>query len=301
MVNRLREHEPKRARRRRVVLKTVAVLPTLLTLGNVLCGFAAVFVASRPETVQLPFHWTSLGVASLFIFLGMLFDGLDGRVARLTRSTSELGEQLDSMADMVTFGVSPAFLTMQLVGVQMPFLSLAEGTDRWFDRFAIVVAGIYVACAALRLARFNIEKEAESEAWEDRYGKDFKGLPSPGAAGTVASLVLLHQNLLVREPANPWIEDGTALGMLLIILLASFAMVSRLRYVHVMERYVQGQAAFSTLVKVVVLGLLMVIYWQGAVAGAFCAYAVSAPIARIWRLGWRGLRQVTDDEDDDNA
>src|SRR5690606_12393377 len=115
-----------------------------------------------------------------FIFLGMLLDGLDGRVARMTRSTSELGEQLDSMADMVTFGVAPAFLAVQLVGVVSP-LSLAEDM---FDRFAMVVAFIYVACAALRLARFNIETKSDNVV--DHLS--FSGLPSPGAAGTVASM-----------------------------------------------------------------------------------------------------------------
>ena len=81
----------------------------------------------------------------------MVLDGLDGRIARLTRSTSELGEQLDSMADMVTFGVAPAFLAIQLIGVATPFISVRS--DQLFDRFVVVVACIYVACAALRLER----------------------------------------------------------------------------------------------------------------------------------------------------
>ena len=87
---------------------TIAVLPTLLTIGNLLCGFAAIFFASRLEDLRLPFGWTPLAWAAAVIFLGMVFDGLDGRIARLTRNTTDLGEQLDSMADMVTFGVAPA-------------------------------------------------------------------------------------------------------------------------------------------------------------------------------------------------
>ena len=117
--------------------------------------------------------------AALWIFLGLILDGLDGRIARMTRSESELGEQLDSMADMVTFGVAPAFICVQLAGIGTPFFGMS---DTLYDRLGLVIAGIYVACAGLRLARFNIDPGDDDH-------RSFKGLPSPGAGGTVASLV----------------------------------------------------------------------------------------------------------------
>lgn len=79
----------------------------MLTLGNVLCGFVAIFWASLPADADFPFNWTPLTFAAMAIFAGMVFDGFDGRVARLTNSTSAFGAQLDSMADMVTFGLAP--------------------------------------------------------------------------------------------------------------------------------------------------------------------------------------------------
>ncbi|NJL31439.1 MAG: hypothetical protein HC898_07300 [Phycisphaerales bacterium] len=177
---------------RRRIRKSAVILPTLFTLGNALSGFMAVFFASRPATAELPWGWTPITFASLCIFIGMVFDALDGRIARLTRQTSDLGEQLDSMADMVTFGVAPAFIAVQLVlGGDTPYFA-SNQADTFFGRIALVVACIYVSCTALRLARFNIE--SRSPQLEDHLS--FKGLPSPGAAGTVASMILLHQHFL---------------------------------------------------------------------------------------------------------
>jgi CDP-diacylglycerol--serine O-phosphatidyltransferase len=266
---------------RKVARGTIAVLPTLFTLANVLCGFASIFVASQRWNITegaLPFGWTGFTVAAVFIFLGMLMDGLDGRVARLTRSSSELGEQLDSMADMVTFGVAPAFLAVQLAGVEAPFVADAAG-EKYFNRIGMVVACIYVVCAALRLARFNIE--TAENAYPEH--KDFRGLPSPGAAGTVASLVLLHQHFFAHYPDEHWTMDVSAIAMPAVAALAGMAMVSTFRYVHLMNRYVRGRAPFETVAKAVVLGLLMLIHLQGAIAAAFVGYALSAPTTWVYQ------------------
>ncbi len=255
----------------------------MFTLGNLLCGFGSVFFASRDPQADVPLGWTPLTFSAVLIFLGMVLDALDGRIARLTKNTSSLGEQLDSMADMVTFGVAPAFLAVQLIGVQTPFISM-QG-DRLFDRIVVIIACIYVACAALRLARFNIELKKPQESDH----RSFLGLPTPGAAGTVASLVLLHQHVQIDRPGDPmhWTVRLAAIAMVAIMLLAAFAMVSRLRYVHVANRYVQGHARFGTLAKIVVLGLLFFIHPQGVLATGFGLYALSAPTT--WAM--RRLRQ----------
>lgn len=269
------------SRRRRVARRTVAVVPTLFTLGNLLCGFISIFIASRTIGAgDLPLDWTPLTFAAVFIFAGMVFDGIDGRIARLTRSSSELGEQLDSMADMVTFGVAPAFLAVQLVGVGVPFISEVAGSDRLFDRLAIVVGGIYVVCAALRLARFNMELEGEPTASAHA---SFKGLPSPGAAGTVASLILLHQHLLAHRPEHQWLIDAAAVAMVAVMLLVALAMVSSFRYIHVINRYVRGRAPIGTLAKAIMVALLLVVYPQFALAGALVVYALSAPSIAVYR------------------
>lgn len=272
-----RAGKPRRRRRARLAGKTIAVLPTMFTLGNLLCGFMAVFVASRPVDTPMMFvDWTPLTCAALFIFLGQIFDALDGRVARLTRSTSDLGEQLDSMADMVSFGVAPAFILVQLIGVQAPFFS--DAGDSVYDRLGLVIAGIYVACAGLRLARFNIEQEDDSV----KSHLYFDGLPSPGAAGAVAGLALLHQHVWAHQP------DATggniaAYVMLVATLLCALSMVSRYRYVHVMNKYVRGRAPFLSVAVAVMVLLLLLVWPQPAIAGGFVAYALSGPAAALLR------------------
>ncbi len=278
------------------MLRTIAIMPTLMTLGNALCGFAAIFIASRytiwfaghhenigvaladigRNVPELPLGLTPLTAACIFIFLAMLLDGLDGQVARMTRSTSDLGEQLDSMADMVSFGVAPAFVALMLVGIETPFGG-GRG-DTYFDRLGLVAAMIYVACAAMRLARFNVELGSEEQPNHNA----FKGLPTPGAAGTVVSLILLHQNFIADDrPA--WVVNVASLGMIVVLLLTASAMVSRLHYIHVLNRYIRGRAPFATVVKAVILGLFLVIEFQATLAAALIAYALSAPLIAVWR------------------
>lgn len=283
---------------------TIAVLPAMFTLGNLLFGVAAIFLASSDPGRSLPLQWTPLTYAAIFIFAGMAMDALDGRVARLTRNTSDMGAQLDSMADMVTFGVAPAFLAVKLMAVEMPFLSEnahgAWGTAViYFDRFAVIAAGIYVACAALRLARFNIE--TQSGGVDDHLF--FKGLPSPGAAGTVASLVLVHQHYLAgyetaaavdSATGRPWTTLASAIVMVIIMLLVALAMVSRLKYVHVANRYLRGKVAFGTIVQVVICILILpVIGFQQAMALMFCVYALSAPVLWLLRMSRRRAAATT--------
>ena len=274
------------SRRARMARRGIAVLPTLFTLGNLLCGFAAIFLATRPTTppIPLPFDWSPLTFATLCVFAGMLFDGVDGRVARITRSMSDLGEQLDSMADMVTFGVAPAIMAVQLVDVGLPFVAEVVEKDSYFGRIALIVAFIYVSCAALRLARFNIER---GDATPDH--TRFKGLPTPGAGGTVVSLVLVHQHFLRQNPAEHWTIAVAAGVMVIVMLLVAVSMVSNYRYVHVMNRYVSGRVPFKTMVLVVIVGPLMVIHPQLTLAAGFVLYALSAPV--IAASHWFKLRR----------
>lgn len=279
----------------RMARRGIAVLPTMFTLANLLCGFGSIFFASRltpPAGDPLPFGWSPLTMAAAFVFLGLAMDGLDGRVAKLTDSVSDLGAQLDSMADMVTFGVAPAFMVVQLIGVRAPFVSeLQPGGNILFDRLAIVVACIYIACVALRLARFNLETSHPGELAHSL----FKGLPSPGAAGTVASLILLHQDFLADYPADDLRIRAAAVAMVLISLLAAIAMVSRFRYVHLMNRYVRGRAPFGTVTKAVIIGLLLVVWLQGTLAAAFVIYALSAPGIWLYRRAIRAKHAPVSD------
>lgn len=282
---RLRRQRKKRRRR----AKAVAVLPSLFTLGNLIAGFAAIHFAAKPAAEFGPFKLSTLTVAGLLIFIGMFFDAVDGTVARLTRTTSDMGAQLDSLADIVTFGVAPAYMTLQLVSkyylASENYYIISPMSDDVFGRVIWAIAAIYVACAALRLARFNVE--IGSALAEDHLM--FRGLPSPGAAGCLASLILLHQQVI--EPATyPWAARVTGLGMAFILLLCALAMVSRLPYAHVINMYVRGHRKFNYVVRLVIILAFAISLPTYALAITFTAYALSAPTRALMRAWSRQRR-----------
>jgi CDP-diacylglycerol--serine O-phosphatidyltransferase len=168
------------------------VLPTLFTVGNLFCGYLSIWSSIR-GTFDLS--------AYLIIAAGIL-DALDGRIARMTHSTSAFGEQYDSMADLVSFGVAPAVLAYSW--------GLAD-----FHRLGWMVSFLFVVCGSMRLARFNIQ----AHVVDKRY---FVGLPIPAAAGTVAVVVLATPERLV---SRVWMA-----GLLGLTIVLSYLMISTIRY-----------------------------------------------------------------------
>ncbi len=268
-------------------LPGIAVVPTLLTLGNLICGFAAIHYASKPVGASTFLGWSTLTIAGALVLAGMLFDSLDGFAARLTRGASEFGAQLDSMADMVTFGVAPAFMMLRLVsyyygGPEHYTGILGPDADNAYGKIIWGVAAFYICCTALRLARFN----AETPSVEEHDHRYFRGLPSPGAGGAVASLTLLHQHLTVvrfHEAPPDGFERTSALLLPLVTLLVSAAMISRVRYWHLVNRYLRGRQPFAA-VAWALLPLAFAIWWfQVAIAVCFSLYAISGPVASLGR------------------
>ncbi|MFG0329996.1 MAG: CDP-alcohol phosphatidyltransferase family protein [Phycisphaerales bacterium] len=274
----------RRRRRRRRRVKAIAVLPSLFTLGNLIAGFAAIHFASKSIDLDIGVRgWSSLEVAGALVFIGMFFDAIDGAVARITRTTSDMGAALDSLSDIVTFGVAPAYMTLQLVSKYYLTGEEAQSIinpidDDAFARIFWLIAAIYVACAALRLARFQVET-ASHDVLDHMF---FRGLPSPGAAGALASLILLHQHYL-GETDYPWAARVTALGMSFILLLCAIGMVSRLPYVHVTNRYIRGDANFGYIVRITIIALSAVFFTTEILAIAFTLYALSAPTRSLMR------------------
>jgi len=179
-------------------IRTISVFPTLLTLGNLVCGFFAIVVAARVEKPVAPppdvenarillDAWNVM-ISGWLIFLAMVFDALDGYVARLARTSSDFGAQLDSLCDLVTFGVAPGFLLVKMC----PRFAYFHSEAVW------VIAAAFAACAALRLARFNVETGDEDEH------AHFTGLPSPAAAAAIAGFAIMFYTL--RQPDNPLIH-----------------------------------------------------------------------------------------------
>lgn len=181
--------------------KWLYILPNLFTLTSIFCGFYAMSMASGDASPE------KLYAAALAILFGMLCDGLDGRVARLTRTQSDFGMQLDSLADVITFGVAPALLVWKWALAPMGFIGL-------FLSFA------FAACGALRLARFNVLEMRGSKG----SSAFFVGLPIPLAAGVIVSLVIAHYRTYGGG------EAPAAGPVALLVMLLAYLMVSTVRY-----------------------------------------------------------------------
>ncbi len=202
--------------------KSIYILPNLFTTGSLLAGFLAMLWASGG-------HYTTCAIA---IFASALMDGLDGKVARLTNTSSEFGVQYDSLADLVAFGVAPAFMMFQY--------SLQQ-----YNRLGIAAAFLFTVCSALRLARFNISTATANKRF-------FTGLPTPAAGCTLAGLVLLVPNLPdALQGAVP------AFSLVLTVCIA-ILMVSRIRYASFKEIGFFKAHPFSTMVSVSLLFALIV-------------------------------------------
>ncbi len=280
------EKPARRAKHRRI--RAISIAPALLTLGNLLCGFAAIHFAARPEYIihnPVLAKWlpTNLALACYLIFAAMICDALDGRLARMARTTSDFGGQLDSLADIVSFGVAPAFIAVRLIMKTLasntqamePFVSPAAETA--FGRFCWIAAGAYLACAALRLARFNVENVPDESAH-----LHFKGLPVPGAAGAMIAVVLLSDQV-IPEITSPHTSKLLAKLIPWIAISLGLMMVSRLPYVHLVNKLLRGKKPFWSLIAVVFGVIIFMLKPKLVLAIALCSYALSGPITWLFR------------------
>lgn len=185
---------PGRRPARESLRRGIYVLPSLFTVGNMLCGFAAVLYALHSQLER----------AGWLIILAGLLDGLDGRIARLTNSTSEFGKEYDSLADVVSFGVAPAILAYQW-GLR--------GVGRW----GWAVAFLFLVAGSVRLARFNVKASLGDRRF-------FTGLPIPGGAGALTMMVLVAINLEVAVPR------ALSIAASVFVFIVSVLMVSTIPY-----------------------------------------------------------------------
>jgi CDP-diacylglycerol---serine O-phosphatidyltransferase len=270
-----------RSRKSRRRLRNIAVLPSLITLMNGLCGFAAIHFAARGmnEPDRLWFdkpELTFFAAAAWMIFFAMVADAVDGFVARRSGSTSNFGGQLDSLADVISFGVAPAFLMLRVVesGLQAsasPLFGNIAGRLLW------LTAALYVCCAILRLARFNVENEPEESAH-----LKFSGLPTPAAAGVIAAWVLLYSDLMpeLREqlPGISWFAPVIIYLLPFLTAAVALLMVSRVPYLHVVNQFIRGRRPFEYLVILIFLILLLIWRLQLTLAIGSVGYAMSGAI-----------------------
>lgn len=255
-------------------MKKIAILPTLLTLGNGVCGFAAIALASKigPDSKAGEIN-DSFFFSACLILAAMLFDVLDGYAARLSKTASEFGGQLDSLCDAISFGAAPGFMLLRLC---------MDWREQHVGQAVAMIAALYVVCTVLRLARFNAENSPDPASH-----KRFKGLPSPAAAGCVVSLAILRST-----PANG-IAPETMAALVrvwapLATLLAALLMVSRVPYPHITKQILRGRRSFRVLVQVVLALFLIALMPSLACFLIFWGYALSGLVRHIL---YRALRE----------
>jgi len=256
----------------------VLILPSVCTLANALCGFGAITLMTHALIGADPPHTigpTDVKWAGYLVLLAMVFDALDGRLARYARATSDFGGQLDSLADAVSFGAAPAFL-MNRVVVESLRGTVPEGLEDVL-RVAWVCAAVYLGCTLIRLARFNVENVHEEEAH-----MHFKGLPSPAAAGALVSLIIVLAEFM-EEGSHPRVSGAVLWGLPIVAAVLGLLMVSGIRYSHLLNLFVRGRRPISHLV-LLLLGILLVVVLREVILPlGFGAYAVSGPVWDVVR------------------
>ena len=281
-----REHRRRRFRRhrKRAYIRSVYLLPSMATLGNAVSGFAAIYVTALTASAiesndRLTRWWTQEGFvgAVYLIFLAMIFDALDGRLARFARHTTDFGGQLDSLADVVSFGAAPAFMALELMRVSFHDWTVPLALTRlnW------AIGALFFSCAAIRLARFNVSNEHG-----EQHHFSFLGLPSPGAGGAVAAWILMQQDLAVQAAQKNSIAHffSTVCLILLppIVCGTGLLMVSTIRYPHLVNRYLRGKQPVMKLLAGVIVVLLLVTCPRYALGLGMMAYALYGPALWAW-------------------
>jgi CDP-diacylglycerol--serine O-phosphatidyltransferase len=257
-------------------VRKIAVVPTLLTLANGICGFIAIAFASKihPSESQAACDMY-FAVAGWFLMAAMVFDMFDGYVARLSKTASKFGGELDSLCDAISFGVAPAFLLLKMGPGWEPRPLLHQ--------LLAGIAALYMACAVLRLARFNVDNTPDPANH-----KRFRGLPSPGAAGCLASLAIMRGGFpdhlaqvwagldaaATRDLIIRMVEVLSPVGALIVALL----MVSNVPYPHVTKQIFRGRRNLGHLIQVLLGVLIIVLMRELSVFLIFWSYALALPL-----------------------
>jgi len=289
-------------------LKTLPVLPTLLTAGNLACGITAILCAAHANG---PDQQRFLFWGAVMVFVAMLCDMLDGKVARMTNTQGAFGAELDSLSDVVSFGVAPAILTHRLI-IGEPGVFYPGERVLWFCTV------FYAVMAAIRLARYNVEHSDEATPY-------FRGLPSPGAAALVCSWIILHQQVhdagtAAATEANHWLHrwfntkqvmngyDGLSdldpfrWFLLALLLIAALLMVSTVRFPH-LGNTLLGRMSFRKLILLMAFGAVFV--WKPAafLVVAICGYLLYGLGSEVWLMWrtWRSGRNPLDDDDEGDS
>ena len=246
-------------------------LPNLMTAGNLFCGFMAILQCVQARLAETSIVGEYAGATNAehyryavwFIFAAAGFDALDGRLARMGGRESLFGAEFDSIADVISFGMAPALLMIYLI------ISPTQAQDyEWFRNIGWFIAFVYLLCAAMRLARFNVITNPYIHPGSKESHKDFVGLPVPAAASTVAATVLFILKLGEMDRSlKSW-----ALALPPLMLLIAILMMSRVRYPSGKNLNMQTQTNLRPFVAMLVVGGLVVFYKEFAALGICVGY-----------------------------
>jgi len=265
-------NQPPKLDKRQGIRRGVYVLPSLFTVGTLVCGYFAILSTLRGAQMLAAGVATGLSViafdnAARAIGWAILFDGLDGRIARMTNTASPFGREFDSLADVIAFGVAPAFLAF-VWGVRGVDEMAGRELIQHIRQVAWIITFAYVICGAARLARFNIDTVKPTG---DR--RFFVGLPIPAAAGVVAAIV--HWQ---KQPLNAW---EFAAGWLVVVGILAFLMVSRMRYYSFKALDLRKRRSY---LAVIFIGLIIWGIWsfsEPVLLTLALTYALSGILLRI--------------------
>lgn len=255
-------------------------LPTLFTAGNLLLGFLAImetFRGSMDFTLQVADAWRHFELAAIYIGISVFVDGLDGRIARMTNTVSDFGRELDSLADVISFGIAPGVLAFAW-GVQFVDWSIVDPTMRvQLQRGTYFITFLFLLCGASRLARFNISENPipKNPGRPDR--KYFVGLPIPAAAGMVAAVVYA----LNSQPLRVWYF---AVAWMALIGLLAFLMVCTWRYRSFKDFNLLSPRSFKSVITLGSFIYLLFNFSQPALLALGTTYVASGILVRIGGL-----------------
>jgi CDP-diacylglycerol--serine O-phosphatidyltransferase len=261
-----------RAETKQGVRRGFSILPSLFTVGTLVCGYYAILSSLQASQALVATHQAGLAAlgfnnAAKAIGIAIVFDGLDGRIARLTNSTSNFGREFDSLADVITFGVAPALLAYSW-GVRAVIASAGPSLGQHLQQAGWIVTFTFVICGAARLARFNIETAKPSG---DR--RFFVGLPIPAAAGVIAAVVHWEP-----RPLEGWPMACVWLGLSLLL---AFLMVSRLRYYSFKAIDLERRRPYVAIIFIGVLAWAIVMYSEPVLLTVAMSYLISGIVLRI--------------------
>jgi CDP-diacylglycerol--serine O-phosphatidyltransferase len=265
-----RRSEDDRASRR--FRKGMYILPSLFTTANMYLGFYALQQITQGSLADA-WHFDH---AAMAIGFAVLFDGLDGRIARLTRTTSDFGRELDSLADVITFGVAPAFLAW-MWGFRSisPYISHPDMVTK-LSHIGAIAGFLFLICGASRLARFNITVNPQPSNPGKPGRKYFVGMPIPAGAGVIAAVV----HFTGGDPPEWWV---TALTWLLVIVVAAYLMVSTWRFYSFKDLDFRSRQPFRL---IVLFGLLFAAIWFFSKPVLFVGALAYMFSGVLWRLLW---------------